>query len=469
MLGFNVIVPSDTNSELYPENTSSSFKVRLNEPIELDQRGNWEVALVDLQVPANLKKLDYLITVESTHIVSRKQTKETSLANFLEDLMPCIIKLNFAMRKGPDFVFDSNIHLKTYNREIVNPPVIVFEFSGRSDNFSIQNVMFLDHSQVQAGHLGEGLPLKLKFNHTASMLLNIPGNILSPWPVVPRFNFDRSMFQPTTNETLFLPLDENYDRLTDCYTNSGYYIYFYQTACMSRPKAVYIPRAVEQGVVGLFQESLKQVLDYSETEDTSKWIHASTVNFSVSSSDPYRSRLDITLAVRKTPAHYTIFRNYNSLLQIYICKELASTLNMANSSVWIYFPQWYEQSVQQKLTFEDRVRLDNDQQFNGIACVPATKKDVFSTVEGKLDSSFPRVGRTEENGDYTHNHYMATFKLRGSEKLYDKENYKINVEVPLKFEFDEQNLVQYLHIHCNELLYDPVLRTVNRPNGGGWG
>ena len=261
MLGFNVIVPSDTNSELYPENTSSSFKVRLNEPIELDQRGNWKVALVDLQVPANLKKLDYLITVESTHIVSRKQTKETSLANFLEDLMPCIIKLNFAMRKGADVVFVSNIHLKIYNREIVNPPVIVFEFTGRSDNFSIQNVMFLDDSQVQAGHLGEGLPLKLKFNHTASMLLNIPGNILSPWPVVPRFNFDRSMFQPTTNETLYLPLDENYDRLTDCYTNSGYYIYFYQTAHMSRPKAVYIPRAVEQGVVGLFQESLKQVLD----------------------------------------------------------------------------------------------------------------------------------------------------------------------------------------------------------------
>ena len=235
------------------------------------------------------------------------------------------------------------------------------------------------------------------------MLLNLSGNILSPWPVLPRFNFDRSMFQPTTNKTLYLPLDENYNRLTDCYTNSDYYIYFCQTACMSKPKAVYIPRAVEQGVAGMFQESLKEVLDYSETVDTSKWIHASTVDFSVSSS---RSRLNIAFSVRKTPGHYTVFRNYNSLLQIYICKELASTLNMANSSVWIYFPQWYE--VQQKLTFEE-----SDQQFNGLACVPATKIDVFSAVEGKLDSNFPRVGLTEANGDYTRNHYMASFKLRG--------------------------------------------------------
>ena len=138
---------------------------------------------------------------------------------------------------------------------------------------------------------------------------------------------------------LYLPLDENQARMTDCYTNTGYYIYFYQHIFMIKPKAVYIPRAVEQGVVGMFQESLKQVLDYSETVDPFKPIHASTVNFSVSSSDPYRSRLNIALAVRKSPDHYTMFRNCNSLLQIYICKELASTLNMANSSVWIYFPQ----------------------------------------------------------------------------------------------------------------------------------
>ena len=47
MSNFNIIMPSDTNSELYPENTSSRFKIRLSEPVELDPRGNWEVALVD--------------------------------------------------------------------------------------------------------------------------------------------------------------------------------------------------------------------------------------------------------------------------------------------------------------------------------------------------------------------------------------------------------------------------------------
>ena len=464
MSSFNIIVPSDTNSELYPENTSSRFKVRLSKNIELDQRGNWEVALADLQVSAKLKKQDYQMVVDTKHPDSTEQRKTTNREDFLTDLQKAINKINVltTITKNNTIinVFSSNIHLKTHYRCVANPPVIVFEFTGKCDSPTLQNVMFL---RDQSGHLGDGLPMKLKLNNMASLFLGISktASIVSPWPVVPRFNFDCSIFQPTTNETLYLPLDENHARMTDCYTNTDYYIYFYQTACMSRPKAVYISRAVEQGVVGMFQESLKQVLDYSPTVDTSKWIHASTVNYIVSSSDPYRSRLNIVLAVRKTPAHYTIFRNYKSLLQIYICKELASTLNMANSSVWIYFPQWYEQSVQQKLTL----------------------KDVFSTVEGKMDSNFPRVGRTEENRDYTRNHYMASFKLRGREefrsglntglsgprysssssssslydKLYDETEYKISIEVPLKIQYEQENLVQYLNVYCDEMLYDQVL------------
>ena len=147
-------------------------------------------------------------------------------------------------------------------------------------------------------------------------------------------------------------MDENQARMTDCYTNTGYYIYFYQHIFMIKPKAVYIPRAVEQGVVGMFQESLKQVLDYSETVDPFKPIHASTVNFSVSSSDPYRSRLNIALAVRKSPDYYTVFRNCNSLLQIYICKELASTLNMFRTQLQDFQIQ-IKDNQDQLFRFED--------------------------------------------------------------------------------------------------------------------
>ena len=50
-----------------------------------------------------------------------------------------------------------------------------------------------------------------------------------------------------------------------------------------------------------------------------------------------------------------------------------------------------------------------------VTCVPDTKKDVFSTVKGKLDSNLSRVGHTEENGDYTRNPYMASFKLSSRE------------------------------------------------------
>ena len=490
MSSFNIIVPSDTNSNLYPENTSSRFKVRLSEPIELDQRGNWEVALAELQVPAKLQKQDYQMVVDSTHPDSTEQRKTTNREDFLTDLQKAINKINIMSSITENSgiinfnVFSSNIQLKSYYRLILNPPVIEFEFTGKCDSPTLQNVMFLHDSQVKSEHIGDSLPMKLKLNNVASLFLGISktASIVSPWPVVPRFNFDRSMFDPTTNETLYLPLDENQARMTDCYTNTGYYIYFYQHIFMIKPKAVYIPRAVEQGVVGMFQESLKQVLDYSETVDPFKPIHASTVNFSVSSSDPYRSRLNIVLAVRKSQEYYTVFKNCNSLLQIYICKELASTLNMANSSVWIYFPQWYEQSMQQRLTFEHRERLKNGDQFDGMACVPATKKSVFSTVEGKMDANFPRVRTIESNGDYTRMHYIASFKLSGREefmsglgssraglssklydKLYDETEYKISMEVPMKIKYKQENLVQYLNVHCDELLYDQVLRSGNRP------
>ena len=268
MSTFNIIVPSDTNSKLYSENTCSRFKVRLSEPIELDQRGNWEVALADLQVPAKLQKQDYQMVVDSTHLDSTEQRKTTNREEFLTHLQKAIQAIKVATTVTyPSGImqfnaFVSNIHLKTYNSNIVNPPVIMFEFTGKCDNPTLQNVMFLQDSHIQSGHLGDSLPMKLKLNNVASLFLGISktASIVSPWPVVPTFNFDRSMFQPTTNETLYLPLDENQARMTDCYMNTGYYIYFYQHARMSKPKAVYIPRATEQGVVGLFQESLKQEL-----------------------------------------------------------------------------------------------------------------------------------------------------------------------------------------------------------------
>ena len=152
---------------------------------------------------------------------------------------------------------------------------------------------------------------------------------------------------------------------------------------------------------------------------------------------------------------------------------------MANSSVWIYFPQWNE--VKQKLGAEDRERLESGEQFDGMACVPSAKKAVFSMVEGKVDAN--KVGSREENSDYTRVLYNASFRLSGREefrsdlsgssraglssslydKLYDETEFKISLEVPLKIKYEQENPVQYLNVHCEELLYDQVLRSVNRP------
>ncbi len=194
MSSFNIIVPGDTYSKLYPENTSSRFKVRLSEPIELDQRGDWEVALAELQVSAKLPKQDYQMAVDSTHPDSTEQRKTTNREDFLTDLQKAINKINVMSsitRKNIIHfnVFSSNIQLKAYNGNIVNPPVIVFEFTGKCDSPTLQNVMFLHDSQVKSGHLGDSLPMKLKLNNVASLFMGISktASIVSPWPVVPRF------------------------------------------------------------------------------------------------------------------------------------------------------------------------------------------------------------------------------------------------------------------------------------------
>ena len=131
-------------------------------------------------------------------------------------------------------------------------------------------------------------------------------------------------------------------------------------------------------------------------------------------------------------------------------------------------------------------RLEDGEQFNGMECVPAEKKEVFSTVVGTMDENFP-LTRTTNNPDYTQSLSNANFKLFGREefsaglggggsnnqskskynKLYDRENYKIKVKVPMLMNFNEDSQVQKLQVHCNNLLYDPVLRSVTRPVGNG--
>ena len=115
MSSFNIIVPSDTNSNLYPENTSSSFKVRLSELIELDQRGNWEVALAELQVPAKLQKQDYQMVVDSTHPDSTEQRK-TNNRDFLTDLQKAINKINIMSSiTEKSGIINFNVSPATYN------------------------------------------------------------------------------------------------------------------------------------------------------------------------------------------------------------------------------------------------------------------------------------------------------------------------------------------------------------------
>ena len=52
---FHIVLPSDANKDLFPENRANFFKVKLESPIHLDSRGDWEVALTTLTVPSKLE------------------------------------------------------------------------------------------------------------------------------------------------------------------------------------------------------------------------------------------------------------------------------------------------------------------------------------------------------------------------------------------------------------------------------
>ena len=46
--GFYVILPSNSNPDVHPDNTASNFRVNYQNPIQLAQPNEWKVALTDM-------------------------------------------------------------------------------------------------------------------------------------------------------------------------------------------------------------------------------------------------------------------------------------------------------------------------------------------------------------------------------------------------------------------------------------
>ena len=119
-----------------------------------------------------------------------------------------------------------------------------------------------------------------------------------------------------------------------------------------------------------------------------------------------------------------------------------------------------------------------------MACCVCPRREKMCSPQWKVNmiGIFPGWAAEMAVLNYFRAHYIASFKLSGREefrsglgssraglssklydKLYDETEFKIRVKVPLKIRYKQENLVQYLNVHCDELLYDQILRAVNRP------
>ena len=55
-MDFYAVLPSNASPEIFPQNTTSNFKVQLSERMEL--HGNWQLALLEIHYPNTLSQID---------------------------------------------------------------------------------------------------------------------------------------------------------------------------------------------------------------------------------------------------------------------------------------------------------------------------------------------------------------------------------------------------------------------------
>ena len=66
-MSFYVVLPSNSDTALHPENASNSYKVRLPEPLQL--QGEWEVALASISLPDATPQLKNIASFSTRHLL----------------------------------------------------------------------------------------------------------------------------------------------------------------------------------------------------------------------------------------------------------------------------------------------------------------------------------------------------------------------------------------------------------------
>ena len=447
MTSFNVILPSDSNSKLYPGNTKSKYKVRLNLPVDLDQRGDWEIGVSDLHVPAKITK-SFTLEAELSHPASRLSSTtstsetdlETKLDHVLQGASVCTNKCSYKV--SSKIKEDGTVTL-------------TFLYKGKMSPYDIWNVVFYHDKHKKEGHLGEGTgPSKLVLGKELRRLLGLGGNtldpsihhkdaILSPFAPLPRLNFDFNWYE--TNRELVLPLNLDTMKREEVH-NPYYYVMYMQLVNQTIPKVVYIPKLITEGLAGLFLTVVRYYI-----RDVGDKITLAGINYYPKDRRSGKSRLSVYLTVERNYWAKNL-SSYSTLLKVYINEDLAKALGMsASSSIYLVFPNYNSD--------QNLGAMSKHTEINVMDLMTGTQWEQFSSYRGVYFQFLSGKDRYE---------YVILFQVGGktdaaSAKLQEKSKFTLEASVTLPQKFDAQGYVQWFNIYCPNLVQDHLLRGVSRP------
>ena len=448
MTSFNVILPSDSNSKLYPGNTKSKYKVRLGLPVDLDQRGEWEVGVSDLHVPAKITK-SFTLEAKLNHPSSTLGSTTYTLENSLES------KLNHVL-KGSAVCLTKCTYEVTSKIKEDNTVTLNFKYKGNAlSPLEAFYTIFYKETCDKAPLNEESRPVKLVLGKELRRLLGLGGNtldttifhkdaVLSPFAPLPRLQFDFNWYESPTNRDLVFPLNLDTKRREEIH-DPHYYVMYMQLVNQTIPKVVYIPKAITEGLVGIFITVLRYYI--REVGDRINW---TDLNYYPHHSSG-KSRLALYLNVGRS--YWTKnLSTYSTFLKVYINEDLAVALGMsASSSIYLVFPNYNSD--------QNLGAMSKRTEINVMDLMTGTQWEQFSAYRGVYYQFKAAKDRYE---------YVISFKVTGkkdaaSRKLLEKSKFVFESSVTLPEKLNAQNYVQWFNIHCPNLVQDNLLQAVSRP------
>ena len=452
MTSFNVILPSDSNSKLYPGNTKSKYKVRLGLPVDLDQRGEWEVAVSDLHVPAKISK-SFTLEAKLTHSASQMGSATATLEDGTSDL-----ETKFNQVLGSCSVCETKCTYKVKSKIAEDGTVtIIFDYVGSAlSPGEIFNVIFYKEICEKAPLNVESRPPKLVLGKELRRLLGLGGNtldttiyhkdeVLSPFPPLPRLKFDFNWYESPSNRELVFPLNLDTGKREEI-ENKHYYVMYMQMCDETEPKVVYIPKTVTCGIVGVFITILRYYI--RKSDDRIKWTVLNYYPYHASG----KSVFSIYLRVKKRDWEKSL-KYYSTFMKVYINRDFAIALGMSfTSSMYLVFPNYNSDQNLGSLSETTKVKV--------MDLMTGTQWEQYSGYSGQYT---PNVESSRDG--YA---YVISFKVRPPEtakdiKLRGKAKFMLETSVTLPEKLNAQNYVQWFNIHCPNLVQDNLLRAVSRP------